>query len=134
MRFGAGSQLVRVWGEGTLGAVRPDGLFIGASAGVDRILWATPRLWQWAGPGYDVVFTRPVGKESSVQYVLHGPRLSTSLAFAPISIGPSYAGFPAGRRTLSFELELSVAGWFGTRGAPDFIVVPGAGLNVHLTL
>src|SRR5262249_35148035 len=105
----------------------------GFSAVGDRVLWQRGAWGIRGGVAYDLVLVAQIG--SGLQYVLHGPRLTPALTWAPFSTASSYPGFPLGQRNHFFELEVPVSGWFGAgTGAPRFVVVPGVGLNFHLVL
>ena len=136
IRIGAGAEGGRLWTETWLGSDLPGDFFmLGFSAGGDRPLWSDGPWAVTGGLAYDLVFSyRLNDRPAPLTYFLHGPRITPALTWAPFSDASSYPGFPLGRRTMYFELELPIAGWFGTRGAPDFTIVPGIGVNYYLTL
>lgn len=117
-----------VWGGGD--AHQHSG-YLGLGLAGDRPLWARGRWGLTYGLAYEAVLTYRLhdDQSSSLEYVLHGPRITPALSFAPLSPDSRYAGFPLGRRTALLELEVPVSGWFGTRGAPAFTLVVGMGLD-----
>jgi hypothetical protein len=59
--------------------------------------------------------------------------LTTSYALIENLVMPNFSThrrLTAGRRTLTLELEIPVAVWFGSGSAPKTTVVPGFGLGV----
>jgi hypothetical protein len=136
LRLGGGSESARGFAEMWGGSNANDAFrTLGLAAGGDRTLWSSSGWSMAVGLAYDAVFVYRMGPQPApLEYVLHGPRLTPSLMWAPFSQDSRYPGFPLGRRTVYFELEMPVSGWFGTRGAPAFTFVPGAGFHVAVTL
>jgi hypothetical protein len=136
LRVGGGSDTARGFAEMWGGSNAHDTFrMIGLAGGGDATLWRAGRLSMTMGLAYEVVLVYPVGpRPAPLEYVLHGPRLTPAFIWAPFTQKSSYPGFPLGRRTVYFELELPIAGWFGTGDAPSFLIVPGAGFHIGLNL
>jgi hypothetical protein len=125
----AGDLFVEGWGGGSTNFG-----FLALGAGGNRVIWSEGPWSLTAGAAYEVVFSIHADPSShALDYVLHGPRLTPALTWSPLATKMNYPGFPLGRRSHGFELELPVSGWFGTGvGAPTFVLAPGVGVNFHL--
>lgn len=132
-RLGGASERGTLYVELAVGASAPGHFGISTfGVGGDRVLW-THGVWGFTGGvAYDVVLSSRIGV--GLQYVLHGPRLTPALTWSPLSSTTSAPGFPNGRRSHYFALEVPVSGWFGTGGAPAFVLSPGVGLTFYLTM
>jgi hypothetical protein len=136
MRIGGATDASRLWLELAGGGADRHGIFQLAPGG-DTQLVGGERWGLTGGFAYDFVFSvarKEAGLPTGHNYFLHGPRLTPALWLDPFSHSSPYPGFQPAHRVTYFELEVPVSGWFGARGAPDFVIVPGIGLGFHVTL
>lgn len=139
-REGIAFGLHRAWIE-VSGGEDPTSRFglVMVSLGGDRVLWRNAHWMFSLGAGYDLGATAALVDNAPTRFVLHGPRVTPALSFAPLRLSPTL-GFPDDHRTLYIELEIPVAGWFAIRGdtsspdAPGFTLVPAVGLNVNYAM